>query len=282
MNEWTVGEYRSVGKHLVDALPDRRRQLLVACDPPNRRWTPLADTTGALPWPALVLAYNWRDRNHQETEKELAPLFQMGQRFSSSLLAGDHADALNEDGQAFAAEVFEWGGINRHPAAGQFHAVLQASLAAAGVAPAPAGQAEWSSGWTKVAAVCTRQFDDGKSPFTPQVIWDSRVANAIRLLIDDRREQLTPRAVQQLQSSLRLIKGRGGCRTGMQLIGGWQWAWTLRQKWQAEASASRLVAAMRDQLNKYPERYGKMPLGNGNRGAWTSWGVGLALFVEGY
>lgn len=86
----------------------------------------------------------------------------------------------------------------------------------------------------------------------------------------------------QLKADLRQVRGRGGERDGLKLTGGWAFANTLAQQWTAQRAGSRLVGELRDALNAAPERFGRMPGSTHPDGRWTSWGVGLALFVEGY
>jgi hypothetical protein len=139
------------------------------------------------------------------------------------------------------------------------------------------------SGWTKVAAFATRHLDGlFETGYTPQVIWDSRVANAVRKLVDHAEPQMSFEATGWLRETLRQVRGRGGERINLQLFQGWEWANTPKQKWEAQAAASRVIRHMRDTLNRTPAEFGLMPLGGGKTGPWTSWGVGLALFVEGY
>jgi hypothetical protein len=168
--------------------------------------------------------------------------------------------------------------------ASQVQAVFAAALHAAGVPLTQrVAEAPWSSGWTKVAAFATEHLDhDAHTAGHTQVIWDSRVANAFRKLVDAAEAQLPTSMTPQLKADLRQICGRGGERDGLKLTCGWAFANTLAQQWKAQRAGSRLVGELRDALNAAPERFGRMPGSTNPNGRWTSWGVGLALFVEGY
>ncbi|MCJ2038811.1 hypothetical protein MKK55_07560 [Methylobacterium sp. J-059] len=184
------------------------------------------------------------------------------------------------------SRVFAWGraGSQAQIAACQVQAVFAAALHAAGVTlTQSAAEAPWSSGWTKVAAFATAHLDhDAHTAGHPQVIWDSRVANAFRRLVDAAEAQLPASMTSQFKADLRQIRGRGGERVGLKLTDGWAFANTLAQQWKAQRTGSRIVGELCEALNAAPERYGRMPGSTRLDGRWTSWGVGLALFVEGY
>lgn len=250
-------------------------------------WRPRPLASASSPWTDRVLAYHWDGDGYQELTQRLAPIL------SDSLHL---AQALNErsswtpDEQRLAVDlthrVFAWGRVrSRSPIeASQVRSVFAVALQAAGAPCARAvAEAPWSSGWTKVAAFATAHLDhDAHTVGHPQVIWDSRVANAVRKLVDAAGAQLPASATAQLKADLRQIHGRGGERNGLKLSGGWAFAHTLTQKWTAQRAGSRLVGELRNALNAAPERFGRMPGSTHPDGRWTSWGVGLALFVEGY
>lgn len=261
-----------------------------AVTPKARRgnvWRPRLIASAGSPWADRVLAYHWAGDGYQELATRLAPIL------SDSLYlaqAFKERPSWTPDEQRLAVDltyrVFAWGRVrSRSPIdASQVQAVFASALQAAGT---PCGreavEAPWSSGWTKVAAFATAHLDhDAHTVGHPQVIWDSRVANAIRNLVDSAEAKLPTLVTAQLKAELRQIHGRGGERNGLKLSGGWAFAHTLSQKWTAQRAGSRLVGELRDALNAAPERFGKMPGSTHPEGRWTSWGVGLALFVEGY
>ena len=134
-----------------------------------------------------------------------------------------------------------------------------------------------NSGWTKVAAFASAHRE--KIPnAVPQVIWDSRVATAVTSRLESlfREEGLV--AVPACFSDIgRVNVGRGGTRPrALQL------SWRNGYKsWAAQYSGSRLLAAIRNELNSNLKLYGKMPGTNG-QGNWTARGVEMVLFMDGY
>ncbi|WP_162560562.1 hypothetical protein [Methylobacterium durans] len=251
-------------------------------------WRPRALPSVGLPWPDRVLAYHWKGDGYRELQNSLSAILSDSRDLSHVLTGG--ATWEYEDQQRavdLTSRVFSWGGVPSRSAIDSraVQAVFAAALRATGVhiAIEHTKDAPWSSGWTKVAAFATAHLDhDHNTAGSPQVIWDSRVANAIRKLVDAAEARLPDSTVAQLRHDLRQIRGRGGERMGLQLPPGWAFANTLEQKWIAQRAGSRLIRHMRDALNAAPERYGKMPGAEHLGGRWTSWGVGLALFVEGY
>ncbi|WP_156398864.1 hypothetical protein [Methylobacterium sp. Leaf469] len=234
-----------------------------------------------------MTAYHWDGDGYQDLATRLAPILADSLHLAQSLT---ERLSWTPDEQRLAVDlthrVFTWGRVrSRSPIdASHVQAVFAAALEAAGLPYGPnAVEAPWSSGWTKVAAFATAHLDhDAHTVGPPQVIWDSRVANAIRKLVDAGEAQLPAPVTAQLKAELRQIHGRGGERHGLKLTGGWAFAHTRSQKWTAQRAGSRLIGELRDALNAAPERFGKMPGSTHPDGRWTSWGVGVALFVEGY
>lgn len=250
-------------------------------------WRPRPVAVSESPWSDRVLAYHWDGDGYQELATRLTPILSDSRHLALTLNERSSWDA---EEQRLAVDlthrVFAWGRVrSRNPIeASQVQAVFASALQGAG-APAGriAGEAPWSSGWTKVAAFATAHLDHhAHIAGYPQVIWDSRVANAVRKLVDAAEGQLLPSIMAQLKADLRQIHGRGGERKGLTLSGGWAFAHTLAQKWTAQRAGSNLIGQLRDALNEAPERFGRMPGSMHAEGRWTSWGVGLALFVEGY
>lgn len=250
-------------------------------------WRPRSIASAGSPWPDRVLAYHWAGDGYQELATRLAPILSDSLHLAQAL---QERPSWSPDEQRLAIDltnrVFAWGHVRSRSPIDVSHvqAVFVAALQAAG---APCLQTDveppWSSGWTKVAAFATAHLDhEAHTVGHPQVIWDSRVANAIRKLVDAGEAQLPAFVTGQFRAELRQIHGRGGERNGLKLSGGWAFAHTLSQKWAAQRTGSRLVGELRDALNAAPERFGKMPGSTHPDGRWTSWGVGLALFVEGY
>jgi hypothetical protein len=261
---------------LTHAAPIKRR---------GKAWDPLPITPSPHPWRDLIHSYNWDGDDHAALEIRIAPYLRASSTLSSTLSERAWNTAEASEALTLSQDIFLWGGIRNADVSSDAHAatVFKSALRLASGDHSHISDGPMSSGWTKVAAFATRHLDN-PSDFgaTPQVIWDSRVANGGMRLTEAAAPDLEPRVASWLKSHLRQVRGRGGSRMNMALPPGWDWAHTVRQKWVAQSAGSRVVRHVRDALNRDPGRFGLMPLPGGTEGPWTSWGVGLALFVEGY
>jgi len=176
--------------------------------------------------------------------------------------------------------VFEWGGVTRgaskqNPSVETIASVIRNALAWKRVAGAP-----MDAGWTKVAAFSTHWLEG--SDRTPQIIYDSRVANALirnveRLSTGERKDWLFE-CLPWLRQRLRTVPGRGGTRNKP-----YQLSWKSGYgRWEAQYFGSLLVSLMRDALNSEPDRYGRMPTPDEREDTWTMRGVEMVLFMDGY
>lgn len=171
---------------------------LSACPPPRaessqvrRRniWRPRLVASTVSPWADRVLAYQWKGDGYQELTVRLELIFADSFGLAQAL---SERPFWNADEQRLAIDltsrVFAWGRAgSRTPVdALQVQAVFAAALHAAGVTlEQRVAEAPWSSGWTKVAAFATAHLDhDAHTAGHPQVILDSRVANAFRKLVE--------------------------------------------------------------------------------------------------
>lgn len=182
--------------------------------------------------------------------------------------------------QKATAEVFAWGGVTRgaskkNPPVERIASVIRSALLWTPVSGAP-----MDAGWTKIAALSTHWLEG--TDRTPQVIYDSRVANALirnveRLSAGKHKDWLSgflPRLIERL----RKVPGRGGTRNQP-----YQFPWKSGYRsWEAQYFASLLVRLMREVLNGEPERYGAMPTTHDPNSAWTMRGVEMVLFMDGY
>lgn len=134
-----------------------------------------------------------------------------------------------------------------------------------------------NSGWTKVAAFATAHLE-GLDGGTPQVIWDSRVATSVigrldRILAADTQED--PRAIFP---DIGTVPGQGGTRPREFAM-----VWPVGyRRWATQISGSALVREIRDVLNERDNLYPHMPLSDGSTGRWTTRGVEMVLFMDGY
>jgi hypothetical protein len=226
-------------------------------------------------WDERLRAYFWPnpDCGYEQTCAGLETLVRTGETLARALQNGGH---WNEEEEAlaiqFAYDVFAWGSVPQKPekvTAANVLAVFRDALD-----DNQHSKALMNSGWTKVAAFATAHLesvDGGK----PQVIWDSRVAASLieRLsgFLPDRE------TASNIFPDIGSVPGRGGTRPRKPSI---KWP-TGYGRWATQVSGSALVREIRDVLNEQPE-YPPMPLGGGTTGRWTTRGVEMVLFMDGY
>lgn len=229
-------------------------------------------------WSSRLLTYFWPSpaTNFLAAVDKVARLEAEATRLGELLpnwSAMDEAAAVT-----LAKNIFAWGGVPQIPETitpDNIRRVFNAAIK--GALPIEEPLPPMNSGWTKVAAFASAHRE--KIPnAVPQVIWDSRVATAVTSRLESlfREEGLV--AVPACFSDIgRVNVGRGGTRPrALQL------SWRNGYKsWAAQYSGSRLLAAIRNELNSNLKLYGKMPGTNG-QGNWTARGVEMVLFMDGY
>lgn len=241
--------------------------------PMYRRKPSGAPVTG---WDARLQAYFWPSPEH-DYRATAAAIRAIEASACALAQALDHHGAWNavqrDEAIALALEIFRWGGVPQEPdtvTAGNVERVFRAALANDGSA-----EALMNSGWTKVAAfasACREGDADGK----PQAIWDSRVAASITARLD--RQLPEDAAPASLFPGVGTVPGRGGSRPRT-LSRRWPSGY---RSWSGQVSGSAIVREMRDHLNAAPNAYPRMPLPGGGEGAWTTRGVEMVLFMDGY
>lgn len=143
-------------------------------------------------------------------------------------------------------------------------------------------QAPLDSTWTKLAAISTVWMEGGDS--IPQVIFDSRVSVALLDSIDSvcvAEPDLGLIREFLRANGLGYVTGRGGNRIARVAVlrgAGWKSGY---RKWDAQFLASKLVSEMVSTLNSQ-NNYGRMPTPDGVPIAWTTRGVEMVLFMDGY
>lgn len=230
-----------------------------------------ASVTG---WDARLRAYFWPlpAQDYARTCSAVQQLVDRARALSEAV--SDGRLWSQEEGRmavALAHDIFTWGGVPQKPdtvTPATVRQVFQAALDNDGNATA-----RMNSGWTKVAAFATAHLEeDGERH--PQVIWDSRVATAIIGRLD---AQLGRDAdLGHLFGAIGTVPGEGGTRP-RPLVNGWRYGYG---KWSAQVAGSALVREIRDILNRGD--YPKMPLPKGGAGPWTTRGVEMVLFMDGY
>ena len=233
----------------------------------------------------------WRDRlrNYEwpygvgfaDASRQVTALSDSLRALSVKLDQGQRLSAQEEHQlQQATHRVFQWGGVTRGtskktPSADLISSVVLSALRWRRISAAP-----MDSGWTKIAAFSTDWLES--TDRMPQVIYDSRVANALlrnveKLSKSDYGEWLLG-LLPTLHQHLRTVPGRGGTRDQP-----YQFRWKSGYgRWDAQFFASLFVRMMRDALNEDPQRYGLMPVADLPDSAWTMRGVEIVLFMDGY
>lgn len=225
-------------------------------------------------WSARLQAYFWPAPEHgyRETCLNMQEIIEGSSQLASALAT---YGSWNETEQLRAVElahiVFNWGGVPQDEETVTPYTVQQVYKAA--LNNDNAALANMNSGWTKVAAFATAHFEHNGDGH-PQAIWDSRVATAIISRLD----HILPGGENptSLFPGVGTVPGRGGTRPRTLTR---QWPLGYRT-WLSQIAGSEVVRDMRDILNggSYPS----MPLPNGGTGKWTTRGVEMVLFMDGY
>jgi hypothetical protein len=190
-------------------------------------------------------------------------------------------------------EIKTWGKVRggKSFTATNITRVLDASL---GIASAQSGNwgnlangVPWNSSWTKIACAATFHLDrPAAGDALPLVIWDSRVAVAVVECIRSAMlsEALSEQSAARLQSVLLIPPARPDVgferrsdRVKSRRLSGWKGAphWQTpgasTRLWRSQLCGSAICSAIANELNQ------RFP-----REKWTSFDVGLALFMRGY
>jgi hypothetical protein len=230
-------------------------------------------------WDKRLQAYYWPSPlcGYEQTCAGLDKLTGTGATLAAASQEPGGWDA-DEEAMAvkFANDVFVWGGVPQDPATVTAANVLAVFVDA--LTDNRNSKALMNSGWTKVAAFATahlENLDGGK----PQVIWDSRVATSlIGRLNGILAAAGTHENARAIFPDIGTVPGRGGSRPRA-----FSMSWPIGyQRWATQICGSALVREIRDILNVQDSPYPPMPLGDGNTGRWTTRGVEMVLFMDGY
>jgi hypothetical protein len=229
-----------------------------------------------LGWDQRLTAYFWPtpQQGYRETCVDMNGIGETSRELAEVLLERGHWD---EAGQRRAVElanaIFSWGGVPQAPETVTSQNIEHVFRAA--IANDAAASAKMNSGWTKVSAFATAHFETSAGG-KPQAIWDSRVATAITSRLD---AQL-PAGVNpaELFPGVGTVPGRGGTRPRA-LSRSWKSGY---QTWAGQVGGSQFVREIRDMLNEPAQDYPPMPLPGGETGPWTTRGVEMVLFMDGY
>lgn len=226
-------------------------------------------------WGNRLQAYFWPNPQvgYAETAKLLAPMSLQARQLADSLMESNWTAEQEQAAINLANDIFRWGGVKqRNVTAAQVAAVFRAALTLEHDKTIP-----MNSGWTKVAAFATEHLETQPETL-PQVIWDSRVANAVTGRLDTLLHAAGWQEVPEFLADLGTVPGRGGTRgKGNKLQLRWPVAYG---RWKSQIAGSQFVRAMRDTLNQQLRI--PMPLPDGGQGQWTVRGVEMVLFGDGY
>jgi hypothetical protein len=250
--------------HAAHFIPQYRKKVL-----------PGAVVTG---WDKRLENYFWPSPQfgYATTAKSLEKLLEQGAYLAHALEKKKIWDASQEaTAVQFAHDVFVWGGVPQQPITVTPTTVLAVFRAA--LADTHDTKALMNSGWTKVAAFATAHLEDAKGG-KPQVIWDSRVATSLI----SRLQALAPNGdiahMRTMFPHIGTVPGQGGTRP-RPMLPGWPNGYG---KWTSQIHGSALVREMRDVLNERTDLYPPMPLPGNTSGKWTTRGVEMVLFMDGY
>ena len=229
-------------------------------------------------WRQRLENYEWSGRGFAENKIEVAGLASGLESIARKIDAGQQlSQGETRNAQEIVSRIFSWGRVGKaadqkNPDIDRISSVILSALRWEAVGSAP-----MNSGWTKVAALSTDWVE--RIGRTPQVIFDSRVAhsmirNAERLA--DIEEQAL---LSVLEQHLRRLPGRGGSRQVVGPKSRWRSGY---KQWNAQFFASYLIRLMRDALNQDVTSFGLMPVPGDSQRAWTTRGVEMVLFMDGY
>lgn len=268
----------------ADADEDAFLRALVAWiqeDPfqPIYSGLPVGDAVSG--WDERLMAYFWPKPRSTFAHNRflLEPMLFRAARLAYLVEQGS---PWSERDQAIAVklanETFNLVGMpQREVTAANIRAVFEAALLANGDA-----RAKMNSGWSALAAVATAHLEEQESRQV-LILWDSRVASSLLSRLDFLLVEAGIGNGHGLFKDLGTVPGWGGTRP-RQLSLRWQSGY---RKWRSLIAASQIVRRLRDILNtetladgrlKYP----RMPLTERRDGPWTTQGVAMVLFGDGY
>jgi hypothetical protein len=229
-------------------------------------------------WDNRLKAYFWPNPacNYPFTCVSLQGLTDESQKLANTL--ENNGKWTADEGRAavvLANNIFVWGGVPQKPKTVTAKTVEQVFRDAFDANSE--STALMNSGWTKVAAFATAHLETPGS-FRTQVIWDSRVATAIIGRLDSILNKWQNQNPRSLFPGIGTVPGQGGTRPREFLH---KWPVGYRQ-WSAQISGSKIVRQLRDILNDASNDYPRMPMPDGSVASWTTRGVEMVLFMDGY
>lgn len=241
---------------------------------PTYRKKPIGEPVAG--WDRRLLAYFWPtpDQNYQTTSADTNGFGETASELAEVLRQQGHwAEPEQQRAVALAKSIFRWGGVPQKPETVTSMNVEHVFRSA--IRNDATSNAKMNSGWTKVSAFATAHLENSEDG-QPHVIWDSRVATAIISRLDAQLpSDVNPK---ELFPGVGTVPGRGGTRPRA-LTRSWPSGYMT---WAGQVSGSQIVREIRDILNKSKSEYPEMPLPGGGTGLWTTRGVEMVLFMDGY
>ena len=268
-------------KLLAERIVTQIQETVSTYQPKRARGSTYPNSLG---WYERLENYEWpHGVDFVEASRRVTALTNSFTELSAKLENGQ--ELSSQDGrqlQDAALEVFKWGGLTRGASKQNPGVEVVASVVRSAITWQRERSAPMDSGWTKVAAFSTDRLEEAGG--MPQAIYDSRVANALIRNVEKLYEQDKSEWLLVLQpilhQHLRRIRGRGGGGTRNQP---YKMNWKLGfGRWDAQYFVSFLVRMMRDVLNEKANQYDPMPMPGAPSRAWTTRGVEMVLFMDGY
>ncbi|WP_144395228.1 hypothetical protein [Pleionea sediminis] len=142
--------------------------------------------------------------------------------------------------------------------------------------------AKMNSGWTNVAskALVSREGLDG---YLPLMSWNSRVSSSVISRLDFLLVEAGVTELGDRFTGIGTIPGWGGTRPREYSL---RWPSGYRS-WKTIFAAGRIAEKIKDVLNNEKDnqgdrKYAPMPLAGGESGDWTTRGIQMVLFSDGY
>lgn len=236
-------------------------------------------------WASRLEGYRWRGSNSSITDWQTVGALEavLGTACRKIIKGSEWSATEQAEVQRAVYDLFKWGGVLRGkghnpPCIESTRRVMQTAYHSHDVYSAPL-----DSGWTKLAATSTAWV--GEDQRVPQVIYDSRVSVAL---------------LDAIETACRYDPGLIGTRDKIRHLGlgyvrgresgtrperikrlrdsGWSSGYG---RWKSQFVASALVFEIVHYLNSN-KKISMMPLPAGTSGKWTTRGVEMVLFMDGY
>lgn len=232
-------------------------------------------------WDERLFAFFWPKPRSTFAHNRfmLEPMLFRAARLAALVEDGSHWSVRDQEiAVKLAHETFNLAGMpQREVTPENIRKVFESALAAD-----PKSKAKMNSGWSALAAVATAHLEElpGRQVL---VLWDSRVASSLLSRLDFLLVEAGHGDGHGLFPELGTVPGWGGTRPRQMSL---DWPSGYRS-WRTLVAVSRLITRLRDILNTAARPdgrlvYPRMPLSERRDGPWTTHGVQMVLFCDGY